>query len=281
MARQPRTINLTARTGGANLAHALSQLERVTNVVRASDRVSRAAASVARARGHRWELPAQDWLAKDNQVVETRDPANRGTAADGSESDFGARPSGSGTGYRSKTARAGSAWQRAAAMVDNGARWSREIPEISHAMDALSRAERSVETGSAARAISEARKFAPSRVALSVESSRARERLEATRPSPAATRALANVRVARSIRGVTQLPSISQREFARPSSDVRASNDGSGRAGITINSSPTVVINAPAGGAVQHDVLGALRAHREELFDQLKRESARRERAQF
>jgi hypothetical protein len=32
---------------------------------------------------------------------------------------------------------------------------------------------------------------------------------------------------------------------------------------------------------VQQDVIGALRAHREELFDQLKRESARRERAQF
>ncbi len=76
-------------------------------------------------------------------------------------------------------------------------------------------------------------------------------------------------------------PGVSQREFAPPSSDARVSNDGSGRAAITINSSPTVVINAAAGGAVQHDVIGALRAHREELFDQLKRESARRERAQF
>jgi hypothetical protein len=80
---------------------------------------------------------------------------------------------------------------------------------------------------------------------------------------------------------MTFLPSVSQREFARPLSDARVSNEGGGRVGITINSSPTVVINAPAGGAVQHDVLGALRAHREELFDQLKRESARRERAQF
>jgi hypothetical protein len=41
------------------------------------------------------------------------------------------------------------------------------------------------------------------------------------------------------------------------------------------------VINGATSGAVRHDVLGALRAHREELFDQLKRESARRERAQF
>jgi hypothetical protein len=75
--------------------------------------------------------------------------------------------------------------------------------------------------------------------------------------------------------------SVSRRDFARPSSDVGISNDRSGRAAITINSSPTVVINAPAGGALQHDVIGALQAHREELFDQLKRESARRERAQF
>jgi hypothetical protein len=75
--------------------------------------------------------------------------------------------------------------------------------------------------------------------------------------------------------------SISRRDFAQPSSNGRFSNDGDGRAGITINSSPTVVINAAAGGAVQDDLIGALRAHREELFDQLKRESARRERAQF
>ena len=92
---------------------------------------------------------------------------------------------------------------------------------------------------------------------------------------------LANVRVAPSIRGVVPPQGVSQREFAGPSSDVRGSNDPSGRAAITINSSPTVVINAAAGGAVQHDVMGALRAHREELFDQMKRESARRERAQF
>ena len=76
-------------------------------------------------------------------------------------------------------------------------------------------------------------------------------------------------------------PGVSQREFARPSSDGRFSKDSGAGASITVNSSPTVVINAAAGGTVQHDVIGALRAHREELFDQLKRESARRERAQF
>jgi hypothetical protein len=112
-------------------------------------------------------------------------------------------------------------------------------------------------------------------------SDRAQASRERIRTSFADAGVLAKVRVAPSIRGVVPLSGISQREFAPPTGDVRVSNDGGGRAPITINSSPTVVINAAAGGAVQHDVIGALRAHREELFDQLKRESARRERAQF
>ena len=59
-------------------------------------------------------------------------------------------------------------------------------------------------------------------------------------------------------------------------------NHRTANTGININSSPTVVINAGApGGNLQRDVISALRTHREELFDQLKRESARRERAQF
>ncbi|HZC45311.1 MAG TPA: hypothetical protein VE243_02485 [Candidatus Acidoferrum sp.] len=86
--------------------------------------------------------------------------------------------------------------------------------------------------------------------------------------------------MASSIRAVTPPSSVAQREFAEPLA--RASGRGGNGAGITINSSPTVVINAgAAGGNVQQDVMGALRAHRAELFDQLKRESARRERAQF
>jgi hypothetical protein len=270
MARQHRKV-----------AHALSHLQRVAKAARASDRLARAAASVAPAGGHRWQLPAQGWLVKENRVVETGDDDNRGRAPEGSESGRSVRVNERGTGNRRESARAGGAWQRAAAMVEGGALWSREMPGLSHAMDALTRVERSVESASAGRAIADARKFVPSRLASSADSRRTRERLEATRPSPAGMRALAKVRVARVIRGMTFLPSVSQREFARPLSDARVSNDGGGRVGITINSSPTVVINAPAGGAVQHDVLGALRAHREELFDQLKRESARRERAQF
>jgi hypothetical protein len=43
-----------------------------------------------------------------------------------------------------------------------------------------------------------------------------------------------------------------------------------------------VVINASeASGDVERQVIGALRTHRDELFDQFKRESIRRERAQF
>lgn len=88
--------------------------------------------------------------------------------------------------------------------------------------------------------------------------------------------------MASSIRGVVPPPNLSQREFAEPSGNARGPSSSGVGAGIVINSSPTVVINAPAaGGNVERDVIGALRAHREELFDQLKRESARRERAQF
>jgi hypothetical protein len=85
-----------------------------------------------------------------------------------------------------------------------------------------------------------------------------------------------------SLRGVTPPSSATQREFARPMRMANDRNDRATNAGININSSPTVVINAgAAGGNLQRDVISALRAHREELFDQLKRESARRERAQF
>jgi hypothetical protein len=267
-------------TQHVKVANALRHLQRAASVAFANERIARAAASVAPTGGHRWELPAQGWLVKQNRVVETGS-GNRGSAADGSERDYEARPSESGTDHRNVSARTRSAWQRAVAKVEAGARWSREIPELAQAMGALSRVERSVESGSAGRAISDAKKFGLSRLASSADPGRARERINATRPSPAGMKSLANVSVGRAIRGATFLPSVSQREFARPLSDGRASNDGSGRAGITINSSPTVVINAPAGSAVQHDVMGALRAHREELFDQLKRESARRERAQF
>ena len=136
-------------------------------------------------------------------------------------------------------------------------------------MKALSRIERSVE-------------FVTPTPGLNTSSTRRPlESLEAKVRSLADKRVQANARVARSIRGVIPPSNVSRREFAEPSANARVSSEGSGRGGITINSSPTVVINGSGGSAVQSDVVGALRAHREELFDQLKRESARRERAQF
>ncbi|MGO8803270.1 hypothetical protein [Candidatus Binatus sp.] len=112
--------------------------------------------------------------------------------------------------------------------------------------------------------------------------SRSRGGLDAERVAFAGTGILASDRMASSIRAVIPPANFSQREFAEPSGNARGPNSSSARTGITINSSPTVVINAPAaGGNIERDAIGALRAHREELFNQLKRESARRERARF
>lgn len=206
------------------------------------------------------------------------------------------------------------AWHRTAARVDVGGRLSRENRELSLAMDALSRIERSVESGSAAWAIStagrratvsglksssdfaeqahRANEVAQTMVVANAESSprsdagrvssRSGGSLEAGRVAFAGAGILASDRMASSIRAVIPPANLSQREFAEPSGNARGPNNSSVRTGITINSSPTVVINAPAaGGNVERDAIGALRAHREEMFNQLKRESARRERAQF
>jgi hypothetical protein len=149
------------------------------------------------------------------------------------------------------------------------------------AMEALARSERSVEAGDVARAIVTAPRGSTIAPAGNSQLSRRMVAgLETGRAMSTGTHAIVAARAA-SIHGVVPPSNLSQRMFAEPSGGNRGRDGRSGGAGITINSSPTVVINAPAGGAVQHDVLGALRAHREELFDQLKRESARRERAQF
>jgi len=113
-------------------------------------------------------------------------------------------------------------------------------------------------------------------------SSRSRESLEAEREAFAGTGLLASARMASSIRKVMPPANLSQHEFAEPSRNARGANNSGARTGITINSSPTVVINSPAaGGNLARDAIGALRAYREELFNQLNRESARRERTQF
>lgn len=74
----------------------------------------------------------------------------------------------------------------------------------------------------------------------------------------------------------------SRPEFAEPMRGVYGQESRSAPGSITINSTPTVVINASeASTDVERQVIRALRAHRDELFDQLKRESVRRERAEF
>jgi len=275
MAKQFGTIEPEARTSRGDSAYALSQLERVTNVARKSVRIARAAASIAMAREYLWQPPAKASLLKDAKVVGEEFPLERGTLRDGSGAGPGERNS------RSTTASAGTGGRRATALADAGTRSHRQIPELSQAMRSLARIERSVELGNTGRAISDRRNYAkPTSVSESITTGRTPESLEARRGSFAGTGIPANVRIARSIRGVTPPANVSQREFAQPLGNMHVSNDDGGRGGITINASPTVVINA-AGGAVQNDVIGALRAHREELFDELKRESARRERAQF
>jgi hypothetical protein len=269
MARQSRTINPKA-------ARALGHLERMTNVARRSGRIVWAAASIALAKEYRWQVPAEAVGLKDERFL-----VKRRTAGYGSGGGFGPGPGWNEAESRSMTASAGTRRHRATALVEAAMRSHRQIPELSQAMKALSRIEHAVESGSAGRAVLDARNYATRASGSNTNPRRALEGLEAKVPSLAEKGVLTSARIARSIRGVTSPSNVSRREFAQPWGNARVSSDGGSRGGITINSSPTVVINGSGGGAVQHDVIGALRAHREELFDQLKRESARRERAQF
>jgi hypothetical protein len=257
MARQSRTINPKA-------ARALSHLDRMTNVARESGRIARAAASMSLAKTYRWQGPAEAVGLKDERFL-----VKRRTAGDGSGGGSGAGLGLRETESRNIAVNAGTRRHRATALVEAATRSHRKIPELSQAMRAMSRIEQSVEY------------VTPKSGSNTSSTRRPLESLEAKVPSFADKGVLANVRIARSIRGVTPPSNVSRREFAQPSGNARVSSEGSGRGGITINSSPTVVINGSGSGAVPHDVIGALRAHREELFDQLKRESARRERAQF
>jgi hypothetical protein len=50
---------------------------------------------------------------------------------------------------------------------------------------------------------------------------------------------------------------------------------------VVINSSPTIVIHAAAAGDLERQVLEALRNYRSELYDEWRREVARRERTEF
>jgi len=115
------------------------------------------------------------------------------------------------------------------------------------AMDALARTERSVEAGDVARAIVTAprgSKIAPA--GNSQLSRRMVAGLETGRAMTTGTRAIVVARAASSTHGVVPPANLSQRMFAEPSSGNRGRDSRSGGAGITINSSPTVVINGPA-----------------------------------
>jgi hypothetical protein len=108
-----------------------------------------------------------------------------------------------------------------------------------------------------------------------------RENLEAQTTSLANSKLRVASRFAPPIRRVISIANFSQREPVEPRVEPRPSSGDDFRPTIAINSSPTVVIQAQTGSDLRNDVVEALRTHREELFDQLKRESLRRERAQF
>ena len=259
---------------------ALSRLDRASKLARESIRIGRAAASSAMARKYRLEIPAGIAVVKGKQQSKSglglETGAARGGSGSGSECGLDQKE----REARSKTASGASGWHRAAAMVKAGACVS-SAPELSRAMGALSRTERSFDLGSAGRAFADSSRHATLAAASNNNGGNRARAGHETRRSLGDGEVRSKIRVAPAIRGVLPPAGVSRREFARPSSDARASNEGGGRSAITINSSPTVVVNAPTGGAVQDDVIGALRAHREELFDELKRESARRERAEF
>jgi hypothetical protein len=269
MSSQVRTVS------GSELARAFGVLERMASIVRENNRTAAA--------GRRLQIPAYVSFAKHSRGLETGSRIGKGIASGGSQSRTDGKPERMSIGRLFRNVAALARSMRAVAHAADGVRNNKETKRLATAMAALIRAEHSVATGRAGRAISTANERAMLPVVASAQlARRSRIGIEAERVGRAGTGLIASARVPSSIRGLAAPSSVSQREFAEPSGNATGPNSGIERASITINSSPTVVINAQAaGGDAQRDVLGALRAHREELFDQLKRESARRERAQF
>jgi hypothetical protein len=138
------------------------------------------------------------------------------------------------------------------------------------------------ESAKAVHTIETARRIAPEVIERTGLSNRVRDGVAVKGPSHSHAALQANLRVASSAIA-TRLVNPSPHELIMPSTnDRRGSDSGGSLSAITINSSPTVVINATAAESnIRRDVIEALRTHREELFDQMKRVSARRERAQF
>src|SRR6202041_770733 len=156
MARQSRTISSTTKSGRSDSAHALKNLERVVSVGRRSVRVAQAAAHIALVGEHRWQLPAQGLLLRDDHSFERGFLSER-TADDGSGSRLRRA---SNRSERDKIGGTEPGRHRATAMVDAGARLHREILKVSRAVNALSWAEGAGGSGSAGRAISSGRKYA-------------------------------------------------------------------------------------------------------------------------
>jgi hypothetical protein len=267
MSRQSRTVT------GSESARAFSVLQRMAGVVRESSR-----AAVA---GRRLQLPAHVSFAKHSRGLDAGSRIDRRIPSAGSQSRTDGKPGRMSIGRLFQNVAALARSMRAVTQAADGARNNKATRRLADAMAALIRAEHSTLTGRAGRAISSASQRAMLPVVASAQlARRARIGVEAGRA--ARTGFIASARVPSSIHGLTPPSSVSQREFAEPSGNAKGPDSSVERARITINSSPTVVINAQAAsGDLQRDVIGALRAHREELFDQLKRESARRERAEF
>jgi hypothetical protein len=81
-------------------------------------------------------------------------------------------------------------------------------------------------------------------------------------------------------RKVAALP-LRRAEFAEPTKR-QSRGSASSAGGISIQSSPTVIINSGGDRSeIERQVEGALRKHREQLFDELKQEAGRRERADY
>jgi hypothetical protein len=288
MAKQSRKSQ-TRFSRDASFARALGQLDRIAGFGRQVNRIARANARLASGATPSWQLPAHASNPNGHDPLETVSPDNRQRSSDDSGSrsgDFSTRRNANQTLKSAHDIGRANGWQRATAAVDAGGRLSKKTEQLNFAMTALSRVGGSAESETARAVSNSIGRVSDISRTLGVAKTgsspiRAAEFSRSRVDTGAGGGVIAGARIASTISAMSSLPNVSQREFAKPSR-ARGSNDGGMRTGITINSAPTIVINAPAaGGNAARDVLGALRLHREELFDQMKRESARRERAQF
>src|ERR1700723_759692 len=126
MARQSRTISSTTKSGRSDSAHALKNLERVVSVGRRSVRVAQAAAHIALVGEHRWQLPAQGLLLRDEHSFERGFLSER-TADDGSGSRLRSASSRSERDNRMTIGGTEHGRHRATAMVEAGGGWRGRI----------------------------------------------------------------------------------------------------------------------------------------------------------